>query len=129
MTKFFPIYSVPVRSSDTYVHLIRAVLLEYSMCPYNLCLATTPQQEQVLAELKEYARKEPRHQDYKVEMVIEYFFSKLIGVLFLPTTNWLHQLIKCRRFDCWAAVFRTDIDAGTGKNREIVYSYIPETKP
>ena len=28
------------------------------------------------------------------------------GVLFLPTTNWLHKLIiKCQHFDCWAAVF------------------------
>ena len=36
----------------------------------------------------------------------------LIGVLFLPTTNWLHKLIiKCRHFDCWAAVFfRADIN-------------------
>ena len=30
----------------------------------------------------------------------------LIGVLFLPTTNWLHKLIiKCRLFYCWTAVF------------------------
>ena len=36
-------------------------------------MPTIPQQEQVLAELKEYARKEPRpHDCKKVEMVIEY---------------------------------------------------------
>ena len=53
------------------------------------------------------------------------YVSKTIKKVSFLSTN--HELAsqnssssKCRRFDCWATVFfRADINAGTGKNREI----------
>ena len=46
----------------------------------------------------------------------------LIGVLFLPTPRigFTNFIIKCQRFDCWAAVFiRADISAVQTKHKDL----------